>query len=85
MPVPPSISGASFYQRHVLLSKTPFDQNIADTDIDGLAIAVSASSHEKCVRCWHFREDVGSHQEHPELCGRCVDNIEGDGEVRHFA
>jgi len=57
----------------------------ADTDIDGLAIAVSASSHEKCVRCWHFREDVGSHQEHPELCGRCVDNIEGDGEVRHFA
>jgi len=23
--------------------------------------------------------------EHPEICGRCVDNISGDGEVRHYA
>jgi hypothetical protein len=33
------------------------------------------------VRCWHFRADVGSHAEHPELCGRCVDNVDGAGET----
>jgi isoleucyl-tRNA synthetase len=38
----------------------------------------------KCARCWHCREDVGVNPEHPEICGRCVDNI-GAGEVRHYA
>lgn len=52
---------------------------------DELWIAVAASEHAKCVRCWHHREDVGANVEHPELCGRCVDNVSGDGELRHFA
>ena len=52
---------------------------------DELWIAVAASAHEKCVRCWHHREDVASNAEHPELCGRCVDNVAGDGEARQFA
>jgi isoleucyl-tRNA synthetase len=55
------------------------------TDVDGLEISVVQSSHAKCVRCWHHREDVGSHSGHAELCGRCVDNVEGEGEVRYFA
>jgi isoleucyl-tRNA synthetase len=45
----------------------------------------SVSPHAKCVRCWHHREDVGSNTEHPELCGRCVDNVAGEGEPRRFA
>jgi isoleucyl-tRNA synthetase len=52
---------------------------------DELWVAVSASPHQKCTRCWHYREDVGSHVEHPELCGRCVDNVAGEGESRRFA
>ncbi len=48
-------------------------------------IEANASEHAKCVRCWHHRADVGQHAEHPELCGRCVDNVEGDGEQRHYA
>ncbi|WP_409523607.1 isoleucine--tRNA ligase [Nitrincola sp. MINF-07-Sa-05] len=56
-----------------------------DTDVAGLKVAVQASSHAKCGRCWHHREDVGSHAEHEELCGRCIDNVTGEGEVRHFA
>ncbi|WP_126456359.1 isoleucine--tRNA ligase [Sulfuriflexus mobilis] len=52
---------------------------------DELWISVSASAHEKCARCWHHREDVGSHSKHPELCGRCVENVEGEGEQRRFA
>lgn len=55
------------------------------TEVDGLRVAVAKSKHEKCGRCWHHREDVGSHPEHPEICGRCVENIEGEGESREFA
>jgi isoleucyl-tRNA synthetase len=51
----------------------------------GLWIRVTSSEYSKCIRCWHHREDVGSHPEHPEICGRCVDNIAGDGETRHYA
>ena len=47
--------------------------------------APGGSEHEKCVRCWHHREDVGMNQEHPELCKRCVSNVTGDGEIRHYA
>ena len=50
-----------------------------------IAIQVSASDHEKCVRCWHRRDDVGTNTDHPELCGRCVDNVEGSGESRLYA
>jgi len=48
-------------------------------------ITVDKSAHQKCTRCWHLREDVGQHADHPQLCGRCVDNVDGEGEVRHYA
>jgi isoleucyl-tRNA synthetase len=50
-----------------------------------LRIVVQSASGEKCERCWHRRADVGQYEQHPTLCGRCVTNIEGPGEVRHFA
>ena len=49
------------------------------------AIAVTASAAPKCERCWHYRQDVGSHAEHSTLCGRCVSNLFGSGEQRAFA
>lgn len=53
--------------------------------IEGVFINVSKSKHEKCIRCWHYREDVGNHAKHPELCGRCVENVDGKGETRKFS
>lgn len=53
--------------------------------LDGLWIKVTASAHEKCVRCWHHCEDIGVDPGHPELCGRCVLNVDGAGETRYFA
>ncbi|WP_298625835.1 isoleucine--tRNA ligase [uncultured Legionella sp.] len=50
----------------------------------GVSIEVIASAHEKCARCWHRRPDIGQNNEHPELCLRCVGNISGHDEVRHF-
>nr|WP_240905594.1 isoleucine--tRNA ligase [Thiorhodococcus mannitoliphagus] len=55
------------------------------TEKEGLAVRVTASAHGKCVRCWHHRPDVGSHADHPELCGRCVENVTGGGEMRRYA
>jgi isoleucyl-tRNA synthetase len=54
-------------------------------DGDALAIAVTPSSATKCERCWHYRDDVGQHAAHPTVCGRCVSNLDGAGEVRHIA
>src|SRR5882757_5893916 len=48
-------------------------------------IEVKPSSHPKCVRCYQLRADVGSNPNHPEICSRCVLNVEGPGEERHFA
>ena len=39
----------------------------------------------KCVRCWHHCDDVGQSATHPQLCGRCIGNIAGPGELRRFA
>jgi isoleucyl-tRNA synthetase len=52
---------------------------------EGVWIEVKPSTHAKCVRCYQFRSDVGSHPNHPEICARCVLNVEGPGEERHFA
>ncbi|MBI5430861.1 MAG: isoleucine--tRNA ligase [Nitrosomonadales bacterium] len=48
-------------------------------------IDVSASLHDKCERCWHYRADVGADAQHATLCGRCVSNLYGGGEARHYA
>ncbi|EIJ43875.1 isoleucyl-tRNA synthetase [Beggiatoa alba B18LD] len=52
---------------------------------EGFALVARPTTHKKCVRCWHYREDVGTHAEHEELCGRCVDNVAGEGEKRVYA
>jgi isoleucyl-tRNA synthetase len=50
-----------------------------------LQVAVKASQATKCDRCWHYSDDVGQDSAHPTLCGRCISNLHGAGEVRHFA
>ena len=59
--------------------------DVLETEVEGLRLSVKASEHAKCDRCWHHREDVGSDSNHPELCSRCVDNIDGEGEQRLYA
>jgi isoleucyl-tRNA synthetase len=56
-----------------------------DSMLEGLKVAVKRSDARKCVRCWHFIDDVGSNLEHPDVCGRCIDNISGQGEARAHA
>ena len=58
--------------------------NAVDTEVDGLKIAVVKSNYEKCDRCWHRRKEVGTIKNYKTLCGRCVKNVYGDGEIRYF-
>lgn len=78
--------------RFVMITSTAQVQPLASapetavtTDVAGLRVQVLKSAHAKCGRCWHHLAEVGSVAAHPELCTRCVDNIEGQGEVRHYA
>lgn len=55
------------------------------SDIPGLWIKIDASTAEKCERCWHRRSDVNQDLKYPGICARCVANISGNGEERHYA
>ncbi|HYP67854.1 MAG TPA: class I tRNA ligase family protein, partial [Thiobacillaceae bacterium] len=48
-------------------------------------VDVTPSTHPKCERCWHYRDDVGAQPDHPTLCGRCHSNLYGAGEQRVHA
>jgi isoleucyl-tRNA synthetase len=76
--------------RFVLLTSAATLADFSDdsghaTELKTLRVGVAPSAHEKCERCWHHSADVGTNEQHPTLCGRCVENVEGDGEVRHYA
>ena len=73
------------YARVHPFTARPAESSVVDIEGGQVVILARASGHGKCVRCWHHREDVGSHAAHPELCGRCVENVEGAGETRRFA
>ncbi len=71
-------------QAQVVESETPPASTVPSSE-PGVWIEVKPSIQPKCVRCWHLRSDVGSDPRHPELCARCVVNVEGPGEERKFA
>lgn len=60
------------------------DVTVTEASTDGIFVSAQPTTKPKCVRCWHHREDVGHDPRHPELCGRCVSNIEGPGEDRRW-
>ncbi|HVI59289.1 MAG TPA: isoleucine--tRNA ligase [Luteimonas sp.] len=57
---------------------------VADGDAHDIAVLATPTSKAKCVRCWQHRADVGGDPAHPQLCGRCVSNVEGPGEDRKW-
>ena len=73
------------YARLHPLNTAPSGTNQQLENRQKIRIITRASAYKKCIRCWHYREDVGNHVDHPELCGRCLDNVAGTGEVRKHA
>ena len=60
-----------------LLNVSQFQINPAGklTDSNLLGFTTSHADGQKCERCWHWETDVGSHKEHPTICGRCVEAV----------
>jgi len=67
------------------LSENNDNQIVNLANGEKLQISIRRSNHNKCVRCWHLREDVGQDSKHPELCSRCIENVDGSGENRKYA
>ena len=65
------------------LSNKP--DTVTNSELEGVYVAITTSEGTKCERCWHYTDDVGKNAEHDDLCGRCVDNVDGEGESRKFA
>jgi isoleucyl-tRNA synthetase len=56
----------------------------ADDVATDISISATVTGKPKCIRCWQRRADVGADAAHPEICERCVSNIEGPGETRRW-
>ena len=69
--------------RFVLICSQATVIEVLDSAAEQLLCAPLAAA--KCERCWHVRDDVGSQATRPGLCGRCVSNLDGEGESRAFA
>lgn len=61
-----------------------FNESAHDTSIKSLKISLKIAEGSKCVRCWHYTKDVGCSKKYKELCGRCISNVFGTGEIRRF-
>ncbi len=66
-------------------AEKPDDAIELKTDRVTVWIAAARSEATKCIRCWHYRTDIGIDPENPDICGRCVSNLPGHpGEHRQF-
>ena len=73
------------YARLHRFDKLASETSVATLSHGDLGIKVTVSAYPKCIRCWHHREDVGIHTDHPQICGRCVLNVTAEGEHRQYA
>ncbi|VEB25294.1 isoleucine--tRNA ligase [Avibacterium volantium] len=76
--------------RFVLITSKAQVKPLAEADVEageveGFKVKVIRSANEKCPRCWHYSDTIGTNPAHPTLCSRCVENVDGKGEVRRFA
>ena len=52
---------------------------LAEMNIEGFGsfkVRVERAKGKKCTRCWNYCENVGLNAEHPELCERCLKQIQ---------
>lgn len=45
-------------------------------DVSGVAVISALAEGEKCQRCWKILEEVGTNDNHKDLCVRCADVVE---------
>jgi isoleucyl-tRNA synthetase len=45
-------------------------------EVAGVAVMPTLAEGERCERCWQVLPDVGSHDGHDHVCGRCADALD---------
>ena len=56
-----------------IVSQVKFvNDNLAESEIEGISISVEKASGEKCERCWKYDEEVGHDHDHSDVCPRCA-------------
>lgn len=75
----------SYAKVELVKNKELLRDDAKDFKVSDIVVGVEKSSYQKCERCWHRREEVGTDAAHPGLCARCITNIEQSGEIRHYA
>ncbi|MGQ9611075.1 MAG: class I tRNA ligase family protein, partial [bacterium] len=53
------------------------DEIIKVSELEGLAFEIRNSNNAKCERCWVYSDTVGSNDQYPTLCHKCIAAIEG--------
>jgi len=51
------------------------DSAFRSEEIEGFAVEVRPAGGTKCARCWNFTTDVGTDDDWPEICARCVGSV----------
>ena len=64
-----------FIVSQVILAEKRFDGALESETFPSLAIGVAPAQGDKCPRCWVWARDIGSAPDHPEVCGRCAQNL----------
>ncbi len=77
-------SGVELVEAESPLPPAGVEAELPGDAADPVRVRVAPSTDPKCIRCWHHRADVGSDPAHPEICARCVGNVEGPGELRLY-
>jgi len=70
--------------RAKLLPVSDKPANAIESSVEGLSLVLSPSESDRCDRCWHQTPTVGANETHPELCVRCIENVDGEGEQRLY-
>jgi isoleucyl-tRNA synthetase len=61
----------------IINQQASLSQPLAAQEIPGLLVQVDKAVGEKCVRCWFTLPSVGQDSQHPQICHRCRQVLEG--------
>ncbi len=54
----------------------PWAEVLASHKSELALIEIARARGLKCERCWHYESDIGSNENHPTICSRCIEVLE---------
>ncbi|MFQ5717764.1 MAG: zinc finger domain-containing protein, partial [Nitrospinales bacterium] len=76
--------GQEFLQYIFIVSAVEFAEELDGVNvycsetIKGLKVSVNSAPGQKCERCWNYFVEPPKDSGHPDICLRCVANLEAD-------